>query len=145
MTKLFCALVAGLLFGLGLVISGMINPAKVQNFLDVTGSWDPSLAFVMGGALLVTTPGFWWLKSRSRPVFAERFEWPSRKDIDPRLVVGSSLFGAGWGMAGFCPGPALSALALARSEVLIFILAMVGGMAGYRLVMEPLMNGSSRA
>lgn len=139
------ALLAGLLFGLGLVVSGMINPAKVQNFLDITGSWDPSLAFVMGGALLVTTPGFWWLRSRHQPVFADRFQWPDRQDIDPKLIGGSALFGAGWGLAGFCPGPAISALALARSEVIVFILAMVGGMAGYRLLLEPLMTTSSRA
>ena len=132
MLRILSSLVAGLIFGLGLVISGMINPAKVQNFLDITGSWDPSLALVMGSALAVTGIGFALLRRSKQPLFAARFEWPTRTDIDPRLISGSATFGAGWGLAGFCPGPAISAAALGLTPVYIFLAAMMAGIGLWR-------------
>ena len=122
------ALVAGLIFGLGLIISGMANPAKVLNFLDVFGTWDPSLAFVMGGAIAVTLPGYRVLHGRSQPMFAEKFSWPTRTDLDPRLIGGAALFGIGWGLIGFCPGPALTALTVGHASTLVFVPAMLAGM-----------------
>ena len=121
-------LIAGLIFGLGLVISGMANPAKVQNFLDIAGTWDPSLAFVMGGAILVTLPGYALLRRRTAPLFAPNFQWPTRNDIDGRLLAGAALFGLGWGLAGFCPGPALTAIAFLAPGTLVFVPAMLAGM-----------------
>ncbi len=119
--------IAGLIFGTGLLISGMANPLKVQNFLDVFGNWDPSLAFVMGGAIAVTLPGYYWLRKKARPFLADSFQWPSRKDIDLRLIGGSALFGIGWGLSGFCPGPALTALPFLATGTLIFVPAMLAG------------------
>ena len=142
MARLATALGAGLVFGLGLVISGMSNPAKVIGFLNVAGPWDPTLLLVMAGALAVTIPGFRLLKSRARPLFAERFEIPSRKDLDARLISGAALFGLGWGIAGFCPGPAITALATARLDVIFFVAAMVAGAVAHRLLFSP---GSSSA
>ena len=104
MLRILVNLFAGTLFGLGLAISGMVNPAKVIGFLDITGDWDPTLAFVMGGALLVTIPAFRLILKRSRPVLADKFELPTKKDVDGRLLAGSAIFGVGWGLAGFCPG-----------------------------------------
>ncbi len=132
MLRILSSLAAGLVFGLGLVISGMINPAKVQNFLDITGSWDPSLAFVMGAALIVTGIGFFILRKTKRPLFASSFQWPTKTDLDPRLISGSATFGAGWGLAGFCPGPAISAAALGLMPVYIFLAAMFGGIVLWR-------------
>ncbi len=132
MLRTLSSLFAGLVFGLGLVISGMINPAKVQNFLDVTGRWDPSLALVMGSALIVTAGGFFLLRRWNMPLFAARFHWPTRNDVDPRLISGSATFGAGWGMAGFCPGPAISAAALGLAPVYIFLAAMIAGIGLWR-------------
>lgn len=126
--KNLSALIAGLVFGLGLVISGMADPAKVQNFLDVFGTWDPSLAFVMGGAIAVTLPGFRLVAQRGRPLFDERFRLPTRSDLDAPLLGGAALFGIGWGLGGFCPGPALTALPLAAPGTLIFVPAMLIGM-----------------
>ena len=119
--------IAGLIFGIGLLISGMANPLKVQNFLDVFGNWDPSLAFVMGGAIAVTLPGYHWLRKKARPFLADSFQWPSRNDIDLRLIGGSALFGIGWGLSGFCPGPALTALPFLATGTLIFVPAMLAG------------------
>lgn len=136
MLKALSSLIAGLIFGLGLVISGMINPAKVQNFLDVAGNWDPSLAFVMGAALIVTGIGFALLRRVSRPLLDLRFQWPTRTDIDPRLISGSALFGTGWGLAGFCPGPALSAAALGLGPVYVFLAAMLAGIGVWRWVLS---------
>ncbi len=135
--RLTTALVAGLIFGLGLVISGMSNPAKVIGFLNLAGDWDPTLLLVMGGALVVTIPGFQLLKKRARPLFAERFEFPTRKDLDPRLMVGAALFGLGWGIAGFCPGPAIAALATARLDVALFVGAMIAGGVVHRIIFSP--------
>lgn len=125
--KQLSALLAGLIFGVGLLISGMANPAKVLNFLDLFGSWDPSLAFVMGGAIAVTLPGYALLRRRAQPLFANAFQWPTKTDLDGRLLGGASLFGIGWGIGGFCPGPALAALPLAAPGTLIFLPAMLAG------------------
>lgn len=121
-------LLLGLLFGVGLVVSGMSDPAKVLNFLDLFGTWDPSLAFVMGGAVLVAFVGYRLVLRRERPVLAAGFALPTRKDIDRRLVTGAAIFGIGWGLGGFCPGPALTALSLASSGVLVFLPFMFAGM-----------------
>jgi len=131
---LLVALFSGVLFGLGLVVSGMVNPAKVLGFLDVAGDWDPTLAFVMGGALLVAVPAFRVILKRPRPVLAEEFDLPAKKDLDARLLAGSALFGVGWGLAGFCPGPAVTALASGLAPVFVFVAAMVAGMALYKRV-----------
>jgi uncharacterized membrane protein YedE/YeeE len=127
-------LFAGALFGLGLAISGMVDPAKVIGFLDVAGDWDPTLAFVMGGALLVTIPAFRLIFKRSRPVLADEFELPTKKDLDARLLGGSALFGVGWGLSGFCPGPAVTALATGLTPVFAFVAAMIAGMAIYKWI-----------
>jgi uncharacterized membrane protein YedE/YeeE len=135
MLRMLVALFSGALFGLGLAVSGMANPARVIGFLDVTGDWDPTLALVMGGALLVTVPAFRMIFGRRRPVLAERFELPTKKKIDARLVGGSALFGVGWGLSGFCPGPAVVALVPAIVTgilpVFVFAAAMIAGMAIY--------------
>ncbi len=118
---------AGLLFGLGLVISGMSNPAKVQNFLDVAGTWDPSLAFVMAGAIAVTAPGFRLLSRQTAPLFSDLFHWPNRRDVDVRLISGAAIFGVGWGLSGYCPGPALTALPHWDLGTVTFVVAMLVG------------------
>lgn len=134
--QLVLILFAGALFGAGITISGMANPAKVQNFLDLAGQWDPSLAFVMGGGLLVTTPGFYFLLKRKRPLFADLFSLPTRRDIDVKLIVGGALFGIGWGLAGLCPAPALVALLTAWPIFILFALAMAAGMVLHYWVLE---------
>jgi uncharacterized protein len=135
--RLLASLAAGLVFGAGLVVSGMANPAKVQAFLDLgaipTGGWDPSLAFVMAGALVIAIPGFRLARARARPLFDNKFQWPRAKDIDRKLILGSALFGLGWGLVGFCPGPALTALGLDGTGAVLFVLAMLAGMALHRL------------
>ena len=122
------ALLSGLVFGLGLVISGMSNPAKIQNFLDIAGTWDPSLAFVMGGAVFVTSIGYRLILKQPAPKFAAAFALPTRRDIDTPLIAGAALFGLGWGLGGFCPGPAFTALPLGDSGTLAFVPAMLAGM-----------------
>lgn len=129
-------LALGLLFGLGLVLSGMSDPAKVLNFLDLAGSFDPSLAFVMGGAVLVAFIGFRLTLRRERPVLAPRFQLPTRRDIDARLILGPALFGIGWGLGGFCPGPVFTALGLGASGTLVFVPAMLAGMWAARALAE---------
>ena len=124
--KIF-SLLSGFIFGIGLTISGMINPAKVIGFLDITGNWDPSLMFVMIGAIVLCSPIFYLLKNRAKPLFSHEFEKPTMKDLDRHLIIGSSLFGLGWGMVGFCPGPAISSLALSQHLSIIFVLAMAIG------------------
>ncbi|MFW8636468.1 DUF6691 family protein [Cribrihabitans pelagius] len=125
--KQIFALLSGLIFGLGLILSGMANPAKVLNFLDLFGSWDPSLAFVMGGAIAVTAPGFALLTNRlQKPLFDNEFRIPTR--TDPKLLTGAALFGVGWGLGGFCPGPALTALPIGATGTLIFVPFMLAGM-----------------
>jgi uncharacterized protein len=128
------AFFSGLLFAIGLGVAGMSNPYKVLNFLDLFGDWDPSLALVMAGAILVYAPVYKRLKGKDAPKFAERFHWPTKQDIDVKLVVGSILFGIGWGTAGFCPGPAIVAVTSGKPSVLAFFAAMVLGMLGQRFV-----------
>ena len=128
------AFASGLVFGLGLIISGMANPAKVLGFLDIGGAWDPSLAFVMGGGVLVTAVGFAFLRRRRASLSGEPLRWPTATRVDLRLAAGSLAFGAGWGLAGFCPGPALVAASAGVSEALIFVAAMVAGMAVFSVL-----------
>ena len=129
------AVVTGLLFGAGLAASGMTNPEKVQGFLDLTGVWDPSLMFVMGGAVVVTLISFRFILKLSRPYFSEQFHLPSSTSIDNRLIIGAALFGTGWGLVGYCPGPALAAIAYLNSDVMIFLVAMfVGAFLGQELL-----------
>ncbi len=128
------ALLAGLLFGAGLYVSQMVNPAKVLAFLDVAGNWDPSLAFVMAGALFVTVLGNAIARKRSAPLAGPSFQWPKSRQIDARLIGGAALFGVGWGLVGFCPGPALAALAFGVWPVMLFVAAMVVGMAAYSYI-----------
>lgn len=125
--KLPVAYLVGLIFGLGISMSGMANPAKVLNFFDVAGTWDPSLALVMGGAVVVTWLGYRWVLSRSKPIFETKFSLPTRTDIDLKLVGGSLVFGIGWGLAGFCPGGALPALGTGNTTVMMFVAALVAG------------------
>ncbi len=125
---------AGLLFGMGLTISQMVNPAKVISFLDISGNWDPSLAFVMASALMVTMIGYRFVLKKPAPLFAGKFRLPTRTDIDAPLVIGAVLFGMGWGLAGLCPGPAIANLSFAGKNGFIFLLSMLAGMAVYRLM-----------
>ena len=127
--RVLAALVSGLVFGLGLAVSGMMNPAKVIGFLDVAGDWDPTLVFVMVGALLVTVPAYRLIQKRGRPVLEEGFSFPEKENVDAPLVWGSALFGVGWGLVGFCPGPAVAALGTGLAPVLAFVAAMISGMA----------------
>lgn len=133
MTKLFSALVVGMIFGVGIAISGMANPAKVLNFFDIAGTWDPSLIFVMGGALITAAVGYRVVFGTiPRPKFEEYFAVPTSKVIDLQLVGGSALFGIGWGIAGFCPGGAIPALGLGYTETPLFLTAMVAGIVAGR-------------
>lgn len=125
--RLVLSYLIGLVFGVGISISGMANPAKVLNFFDVAGTWDPSLAFVMGGALIVTALGYRFILKRPSPMLATSFQLPTRRDLDMPLIGGSAVFGIGWGIAGFCPGGALPALGTGRSEVFIFVAALLVG------------------
>lgn len=134
MKAVLSAFAAGLLFGIGLIASEMVNPAKVIGFLDLFGgAWDPSLAFVMGGALVTTFIGYRFVLKRERPIVAEEFDLPTKTALDQRLIVGSGLFGIGWGMAGYCPGPAIVALPFMYTETFIFIAAMAVGMIIFNL------------
>jgi uncharacterized membrane protein YedE/YeeE len=134
MMQLLTAFIVGLVFGIGLILAGMTDPAKVQGFLDLAGDWDPSLAFVMGGAILVGAVGFRFARGRQRALLGGAMRLPTAGTIDRRLVLGGLTFGVGWGLAGFCPGPALASLASGRSEPLIFAAAMVAGMALFELI-----------
>lgn len=127
--------ISGLLFGMGLLVSGMANPAKVLNFLDLFGSWDPSLAFVMAGAIILTAPAYLLLnRFRTTPFFSDAFHIPTRSDIDLKLLVGAAIFGIGWGLGGFCPGPALASLPLLKEGTVLFVPAMLMGIyLGHRL------------
>ena len=121
------ALFCGTIFGIGLVISQMINPAKVLGFLNVFGEWDPSLAFVMIGALIISSPLFHLFKNKEKPIFSTSFSISENKEIDKRLIFGSILFGAGWGLAGLCPGPAVSSIALLNISSVTFVFSMFIG------------------
>lgn len=127
MLRVVSAAAIGLVFGLGIVISGMANPAKVLNFFDVFGTWDPSLLLVMGSALVVTFIGYRFVLRRPTPVFDRKFHLPAKRDLDVPLIAGSALFGIGWGIAGFCPGGAIPALGSGEPSPLIFVAAMIGG------------------
>ena len=139
--NIFSAFAAGLVFGLGLILSGMTDPGKVIGFLDVAGNWDPSLAFVMGGAILVGVFAFWIAGRRAKSFFGGAMHLPHNRDIDNRLVGGSLVFGVGWGLAGFCPGPALVSFGSGQEKAAIFVAAMLGGMLIYtaaeRLIHQP--------
>lgn len=134
MSKLFLSLLSGLVFGLGLLVSGMSNPAKVLAFLDLAGAWDPSLALVMGGAIAVAMPAFWLAGRRQRAILGEPMQLPLARRIDRRLLLGSLAFGAGWGIAGFCPGPALVSLLAGQAKAWIFAAAMLAGMAIFEVL-----------
>lgn len=123
----------GVLFGWGLIISGMTDPGKVVGFLDLAGTWDPSLALVMGGAIAVGVVAFGLAKNRTVTFWGDALKLPTASDIDRRLIVGSLLFGAGWGLAGFCPGPAIVSVGAGQDKAVVFVLAMVAGMALYEL------------
>ena len=130
----FTSLLSGLVFGLGLIVCGMANPAKVLGFLDLAGAWDPSLALVMGGAVGVGMVAFFVAGRRRLSFLGAEMRLPTVRHIDPRLVVGSALFGAGWGVAGFCPGPALVALGMGEVKALVFTAAMLVGMGIFELL-----------
>src|SRR5690348_3781771 len=121
----------GLLFGMGLLLSGMTNPAKILAFLDLAGAWDPSLAFVMGGAIVAAFPGFWLAARRRTSLAGEPFHLPGASAIDARLIVGSLIFGVGWGLVGLCPGPAIADLGFLDGRVALFVASMIVGMALY--------------
>lgn len=132
--QIFMAVIAGLIFGLGLILSGMTNPAKVIGFLDLAGHWDPSLGFVMAGAVAVSLLPFRLAKSRSMALLGDPIRLPTATDIDRRLVLGSVAFGAGWGLAGYCPGPALTSLLSGGTKPLVFVIAMLAGMVVFELL-----------
>jgi uncharacterized protein len=131
------ALVSGLVFGLGLSVSGMLDPTRVRGFLDIAGAWDPSLAFVLGGAVAVSALGTRLAKRMSAPMFDDQFHLPQGRLIDRRLIAGSAIFGIGWGIGGFCPGPALASLTLGLPATVWFVVAMLAGMTVHDRFMKP--------
>jgi len=124
----------GLIFGIGLIMSGMTNPAKVQNFLDLFGTWDPSLALVMGGAILITMPGFWLVQKRQTPFFEDSFLIPQKTNLDFYLLTGSAMFGIGWGLGGFCPGPVIVSISNGSTGTILFVITMLIGMVLAKLL-----------
>ena len=122
------ASISGLIFGFGLALAGMLNPSKVQGFLNIFGVWDPSLAFVMGGGVIVNAIGYYFVLKRDKPLFAEKFAIPTTKNIDKNLLIGSAIFGIGWGLAGLCPGPVISNVLLQPEDALIFLIIMIFGL-----------------
>lgn len=136
MNRVIAAVIAGLLFGAGLAISDMINPARVLAFLDVAGAWDPALAFVMGGALIPSALAYRYRQKLDRPLLDESFHVPSNRTIDARLIGGAVIFGLGWGLVGLCPGPAIAALSSGKWQAFLFVAAMIGGMAAYRFTVD---------
>jgi len=122
------ASISGLIFGFGLALAGMLNPSKVQGFLNIFGVWDPSLAFVMGGGIIVNAIGYYFVLKRDKPFFAEKFAIPTNKNIDKNLLIGSAVFGIGWGLAGLCPGPVISNVLLQPQDALIFLIIMIFGL-----------------
>ena len=131
--QIITALATGLIFGLGLILSGMTDPSKVIGFLDLAGPWDPSLAFVMGGAILVGVIAYQFARGRKTSYFGDPMRLPTAEQIDRRLVLGGLAFGAGWGLAGYCPGPALVSVMQGGTKPLIFVLAMLAGMAVFEI------------
>lgn len=138
--RILASYLIGLVFGVGISVSGMANPAKVLNFFDVAGAWDPSLAFVMGGALVVTFIGYRHVLKRPAPLLSSSFQLPTRRDLDLPLIGGSAVFGVGWGLAGFCPGGALPALGTAQTDVFIFVAALLGGIVAAKLLQAAFAN-----
>lgn len=134
MGKIFSALIAGIVFGLGLVISGMSNPAKVLNFLDIAGTFDPSLLFVMVGAIIVVFTGYKLVWKRKTPIFDNAFHVPTRKDIDKNLIIGSAIFGIGWGIGGFCPGPSLTSILLGSEGIIYFFPSLIVGLIVTKII-----------
>ncbi len=134
MLKTLSAFAIGLVFGIGILLSGMANPAKVLNFFDIAGTWDPSLMFVMGGALIVTAIGYRLVFRMGGPMLGQKFHVPTRKDLDARLIGGSAIFGIGWGISGFCPGGLVPAIGLGTFEPLLTALAVLAGMGALRLI-----------
>ena len=137
MARLVASLVCGLVFGLGLAIAGMTDPRKIAGFLDVAGTWDPSLMFTMAGALAVTLVAFPLVRRKGRAVFDETLHLPTRRDIDPPLVFGAALFGIGWALAGYCPGPAIASLSINPRNAGVFVAAMIAGMLIKRFLLDP--------
>jgi len=131
LSAIAAAFAIGVLFGLGLTISQMVSPEKILNFLDLAGNWDPSLLFVMVAAVAVTFIGYRWVLARPTPLLGDRFQVPTRTDLDARLIAGAALFGLGWGVAGYCPGPAVTALSLGDAKTFAFVAAMLAGMLAY--------------
>jgi uncharacterized membrane protein YedE/YeeE len=125
------ALASGLIFGFGLALSGMLDPARIRGFLDIAGNFDPTLLFVLAGAVAVSALGYAWSRRMPRPVLDDAFHVPQRRDIDRPLIVGSAIFGAGWGVGGFCPGPGIAALALGLVPALVFTASMLAGILVY--------------
>ena len=132
--QILIAFLAGLVFGIGLIVAGMTDPARVLGFLDLAGLWNPSLAFVMGGAILVALPAFAIARQRQRTLLGAPLQLPTSTRIDRRLLLGAVAFGVGWGLAGLCPGPALALLASGNGKVLLFVVSMLGGMAIFEVV-----------
>ena len=141
--RLIVSYLTGLVFGIGIAISGMANPAKVLNFFDIAGQWDPSLAFVMGGALIVTFVGYRFVLKRSGPALATQFQVPTRRDLDLPLIGGAAVFGVGWGIAGFCPGGALPALGTANPNVFVFVAALIAGIVAAKTLQAVLAGRAS--
>lgn len=138
------SLISGLLFGIGLVISGMVNPDKVKGFLDITRTWDPSLMFVMGGAVVFNFFSFKYIKTKSKPLTSDVFHWPTIKDVNKRLIIGSALFGIGWGIGGICPGPGLVNLATLDPKAVIFVTSMLVGMYLFKIFDENVLSKPSK-
>jgi uncharacterized membrane protein YedE/YeeE len=136
MLKILSALVAGVIFGVGLALSQMVNPNKVINFLDITGQWDPSLMFVLGGAVLTTTLAYRFIFSRGKPLLADDFQLPTLLQIDRPLIIGAALFGIGWGVIGYCPGPAVASLGFGFQEPLLVVVSMLVGMLIYKAAVK---------
>ena len=145
MPSIIAALISGLLFGIGLTVSQMINPGKVIAFLDLFGAWDPSLAFVMGGAIPVAALGYRIARRRATPLCAPAFAPPASAGIDQRLIIGAVVFGIGWGLVGYCPGPALASLGFGKSSSFLFVAAMLIGMAGYNALPHGTVKRGARA
>lgn len=138
MGKLLAALASGIVFGIGMAVSGMTSTKRVQDFLDFFGAWDPTLAFVMGGGLLVTSLGYRFVLRNPAPLFADSFSLPTRTDIDKPLLIGAAIFGIGWGLVGYCPGPALAGLTYGYTPTLAFIPAMILGLLlAHRITAKP--------
>jgi uncharacterized protein len=142
--RLLTIFIAGFLFAAGLVISGMTQPSKIVGFLDIFGDWDPSLALVMGGAVGVHALAYRWVKGRSSPLLAPTFQIPTKRDIDSKLVIGSAVFGVGWGLSGYCPGPAVSSLVVGDPRTVIFVASLISTMVIYSLVTGSISGRANR-